>query len=146
MRCLLKQMHRPLNQVWCKVTGSQSRLCLVPAVCNRRPWLQTAGTKRNLSTPPKVCVSVAQLCHLSTISDFWELQRIIICRLINTFQTYRLVRSCNYHTRSLHHIRPHIGRKTAINLAFSIVASRLDYCNSVLYFISETNIAQLQWI
>jgi len=38
------------------------------------------------STPPQVCVSLDQLSHMSTISDFWELQWIIICRLINTSQ------------------------------------------------------------
>jgi len=55
-----------------------------------------------------------------------------------------VVRTCNYHIRSLRHIRPLIDRETAINLACSIVASRLDYCNSVLYGVSETNIAKLQ--
>jgi len=55
-----------------------------------------------------------------------------------------VVRSCNYHIHSLRHIRPLIDRETAINLACSIVASRLDYCNSVMYGVSETNIAKLQ--
>jgi len=57
-----------------------------------------------------------------------------------------VVRSSNYHLhyRSLRHIRPLIDSDTAVNLACSIVASRLDYCNSVLYGISKTNIAKLQ--
>jgi len=55
-----------------------------------------------------------------------------------------VVRSCNFHIRSLCHIRPLIDRETAVNLACSIVASRLDYCNSLLYGVSETNIAKLQ--
>ena len=55
-----------------------------------------------------------------------------------------VVRSCNYHIRSLRHIRPLIDRETAVSLACSIVASRLDFCNSVLYGVSETNIAKLQ--
>jgi len=53
-------------------------------------------------------------------------------------------RSCNYHIRSLHHIRPLIDHETAVNLACSIVASRLNYFNSVLYDASETNVAKLQ--
>jgi len=54
-------------------------------------------------------------------------------------------RSCNYHIRSLSHIRPPIDRETAVNLACSIVTSRLDYCKSVLYMVSsETSIAKLQ--
>jgi len=43
-----------------------------------------------------------------------------------------------YHIPSLRHMRPLIDRKTAVNLACSIVASRLDYCNSVLYGVSKT--------
>jgi len=39
-------------------------------------------------------------------------------------------------------IRPLIDRKTAGNLECSIVASTLDYCNSVLYGVSGSNIAK----
>jgi len=42
-----------------------------------------------------------------------------------------VIRSCNYYIRSLRHIISLIDRETAVNLACSIVASRLDYCNSV---------------
>jgi hypothetical protein len=55
-----------------------------------------------------------------------------------------VVRSCNYHIRSLRHIRPLIDRETAVNLACSTVASRLDYCNSVMYGVTDINIAKLQ--
>jgi len=54
-----------------------------------------------------------------------------------------VVKSCSYHIRSLHHLRLHIDRETAVNLACSIVTSKLDYCDSVLYGISGTNIAKL---
>jgi len=37
-----------------------------------------------------------------------------------------------------------IARDTAVTLACSIVASRLDYCNSVLYGVTDANIAKLQ--
>ena len=37
-----------------------------------------------------------------------------------------------------------IDRDTATTLACSIVASRLDYCNSVLYGVTDANIAKLQ--
>jgi len=52
--------------------------------------------------------------------------------------------SCNYHIRSLRHLRPLIDQETAVNLACSTVASRLNYCNSVSYGVSETNIAERQ--
>jgi len=81
--------------------------------------------------PRFVRVLLAQLCHLSTISDFWELQWIN--HLAFDQHVSDVVRSCNYHFRSLRHIRPLIDREEAANLACSIVASRLDYCNFVLY-------------
>ena len=55
-----------------------------------------------------------------------------------------VVRSCNYHIRSLRHIRHLIDRDTAVTLACSIVASRLDYCNSLLYGVTDANIVKLQ--
>jgi len=55
-----------------------------------------------------------------------------------------VVKSCNYHIRSLRHIRSLIDHDTAVTLACSIVATRLDYCNSVLNGITNTNISKLQ--
>jgi len=55
-----------------------------------------------------------------------------------------VVRSCSYHIRSLRHIRHLLDRNTANTLACSIVATRIDYCNSVLYGISHKNLHRLQ--
>ena len=60
--------------------------------------------------------------------------------------TSDVVRSCNYHMRSLRRIRPFVDYKAAVNLACSIVAGGLDYCNSVRYGVSETSIAKLQQV
>lgn len=55
-----------------------------------------------------------------------------------------VVRACNYHLRALHHIRHLIDREAANTMACSIVCSRLDYCNSVLYGVTDANIGRLQ--
>lgn len=55
-----------------------------------------------------------------------------------------IVQSCNYHIRSLRHIRHLIDHETANTLACSIVASRLDYCNAVLYGVTDRNYKRLQ--
>jgi hypothetical protein len=49
-----------------------------------------------------------------------------------------------YHIRSLRHIHSLIDNDTAVTSACSIVATRLDYCNSVLNSITNTNIRKLQ--
>lgn len=54
-------------------------------------------------------------------------------------QVSDVVRSCNYHIQSLLHIQPLIDCETAVNLT-----CRLDYCNSVLYGVTDTIIAELQ--
>ena len=55
-----------------------------------------------------------------------------------------LISACNYHTWSLRHIRRLIDRETVNTLACSIVATRLDYCNAVLYGVTDKNIRRLQ--
>ena len=57
-----------------------------------------------------------------------------------------VVRTCKYHTRALHHIRPLFTVAAAKSIATSIVGARLDYwhCNSLLYGTSECNLDRLQ--
>ena len=50
------------------------------------------------------------------------------------------------HIRALRHVRPTLARNTPATLACSIVQSRLDYCNSVFYGMSESNVEQLKTI
>jgi Reverse transcriptase (RNA-dependent DNA polymerase) len=51
-----------------------------------------------------------------------------------------VVQSCNYHVRSLRHIRKLIDKDTAATLVCSIVSSRLDYCSALLYGITSKNL------
>ena len=51
-----------------------------------------------------------------------------------------VTRCCHYHIRALRHIRPLLD--TAETIAASIVGSRLDYCNSLLYGVRRLHHAQ----
>src|SRR5258706_214466 len=53
-------------------------------------------------------------------------------------------KSSYYHIRALRHIRKCLSDSDARQIAVSMVSSRLDYCNSVLYRASNSNIAKLQ--
>ena len=55
-----------------------------------------------------------------------------------------VVRQCHYHIRALKHIRPLLTLEASNTFAVSIVGSKLDYCNCVLYGISQTNLDKLQ--
>ena len=52
--------------------------------------------------------------------------------------------SCIYHIRDLRHICRHFDLHSAKLLANALVSSRLEYCNSVLSGIAETDITKLQ--
>ena len=54
------------------------------------------------------------------------------------------VRSCHYHISALRHTRPLLTLDTDKAMAVAIVGSRLDYCNSVLYGMSQANTNRLQ--
>ena len=64
----------------------------------------------------------------------------------NSFDNHvaKVGRACYYHLRDLRRIRKFLSDETAILLANAMVSSRLDYCNSLLYGVSKSNIAKLQ--
>ena len=51
--------------------------------------------------------------------------------------------SCIYHIRDLRCIRRHLDLDSAKLLANALVSSRLDYCNSLLFGIAETDLTKL---
>ena len=55
-----------------------------------------------------------------------------------------VVKASNFHIRALRHIRPMLDRAVANTMACSIVSTRLDYCNSLLYGTKVSNIQKLQ--
>ena len=55
-----------------------------------------------------------------------------------------VVKSCNYHTRAIRHVRHLLTESTAQTLACSLINSRLDYCNSLLHGAPDTTICKLQ--
>ena len=55
-----------------------------------------------------------------------------------------VVRACNFHIRALCHICHLLNQDAANTIACSIVFSRLDHCNTVLYGVTAHNISRLQ--
>ena len=50
------------------------------------------------------------------------------------------VKACAYHTHALRHVRHLLTTELATTIACSIVATRLDYCNSLLYGAPEATL------
>ena len=57
-----------------------------------------------------------------------------------------ICKSANFHLKALAHIRSFLSLSSANLVASSIIASRLDYCNSVLIGLSSYNIHRLQCV
>jgi len=55
-----------------------------------------------------------------------------------------IVRTCFFYIRSLGKIRPYITKKAAASVAVSLVLSRIDYCNSLLVGLPQTQIKRIQ--
>ena len=57
-----------------------------------------------------------------------------------------LCMSINYHLRNIARIRRFIDRATCERVICSLVTSRLDYANSLIYGINKTDLTKLQWL
>ena len=55
-----------------------------------------------------------------------------------------VVKSCHYHMRDLRRIRRYLSISDATALANALISNRLDYCNSLLYDITDKNLKKLQ--
>ena len=91
----------------------------------------------NFPAPPlqnNICPSV-EVKNLSVIFDS-----------DNSFDNHvaKVCRACYYRLRDLRWIHKFLSVETAILLANAMVSSHLDYCNSLLYEVSKSNIAKLQ--
>ena len=56
----------------------------------------------------------------------------------------QICKSCFYHIRDLRRIRRHLSMDTAKMIANSLVTSRLDYCNSLLFNVDDKYMKQLE--
>jgi len=86
-----------------------------------------------LSGNPSLCVSMLSVLQL-------------YCCIVENKPSLSLIdvsRSCHYHIRALHHVRPLLTLDTAKAMAVAVIGRRLDYCNSVLYGMSQVNINRL---
>ena len=61
-------------------------------------------------------------------------------------QVNTVCRTSNYHISALRRIRNNLPMDVAKTVACSIAGSRLDYCNALLYGISDKNIQRLQLV
>ena len=93
--------------------------------------------------PPSVIVAGCPV----NISDRLKLLGVTLDSAL-TFENHvaNVVKACNFHLRALRHLRRSLTRDVANTLACSIVGSRIDYCNALLYGATDKVIEKLQRI
>jgi hypothetical protein len=87
----------------------------------------------------------AHTCQLIPVSNQLKLLGVILDRTLSFDKHVQyVIKSCNYHLLALRHIRHLLTRDVANTLACSLVSTRIDYCNSLLYGSSASVLQSLQ--
>jgi len=86
--------------------------------------------KQVLPAVPSLTVAGVNL----PVSEQIKVLGVILDRRL-TFEKHAIVvaKSCNYHAQAIRHIRHLLTPKLAQTLACSLILSRIDYCNALLY-------------
>ena len=111
------------GQKWKTGTGKQYFTDII-GLSSTAPQLRSAANIREV----KVAGS-----RLQVVPKLKSLGITIDSHLRFDCQAKEVVRACNYHTRALRHMRTVLTDDLAQTVACSIVSSRLDYCNAMLY-------------
>ena len=56
------------------------------------------------------------------------------------------IRACYYHIKNLRRVKRHLTKSIAITLCNALVGSKIDYCNSLYYGITNKQMQRLQGI
>ena len=102
------------------------------------------GTSSRQRTDGRISSVAIGAHHIRTKSNIRSLGVTIDDTLSFGDHVDAICKSTYFHIRALRHIRNSIDSDTAASIACSVVGSRLDYCNSVLYGISGQNLQKLQ--
>jgi len=95
------------------------------------------------STSAMSSVSVASV-DLPVADEMKVLDVVLDRRLSFDRHVTSVARACNFHVQAIRHIRNLLTPELVLTLACSLILSRLDYCNAVLYVAPAGSIQKLQ--
>ena len=139
------QGHQQLTQLESCLSELHSWFCINGLALNpdKSDSIHFATAQRARFTDPVVHVNVAGTT-VPTSDSITTLGVQLDNRLSLNQHVKSLCRSCNFHIRSLRHIRSSLTDDMAKSIATALVSSRIDYCNSLLYGTSGANIDRIQ--
>ena len=109
---------------------------------NKSEAIHFSTAQRARFFEPVAAVNVAGTT-ISTSDSIKTLGVLLDNRLSFTPHIKSLTKSCSYHIQALRHIRSSLTDDMAKSIGTSLISSRLDYCNSLLYGWSKSNTAKL---
>ena len=121
-------------------------------MCSNRLKLNGDKTELTIFSSPRL---QKQLPPVSLTVDGVPIPPQSACRNLGSFFDLRmamdthidnLCKSCHFHLSNIQSIRHLLDIKTTESLIHAFVSSRLDFCNSLLFGISKSNISKLQKI
>ena len=104
------------------------------------------GTRQQVTKIDQSAGIMAMGASVPFVNKIWVLGVTIDSELLFDDHITSVVRACNFHIRAMRQIRHQLNQDVANTIACSIVCSRLDYCNTVLYGVTAYNISRLQRI
>jgi len=105
-------------------------------------WCGSAQQRKNISVKELVLMD-----HRLAVSDSVTCLGILIdADLSFAPHVKRVSAKCFYHLRQLWTIRPALSADNAKMLALALIASRVDYCNSILYRVPAVHVRPLQLV
>jgi len=103
------------------------------------------GTTVQLHAVASAVLSVAVAGVELPVAEKMKVLGVVLDRRL-TFENHitMVARSCHYHAKAIRHIRHLLSTELASTLARSLILTRLDYCNSLLYGSHTSSIQTLQ--
>src|SRR6218665_2181855 len=135
-------------------TSSEDTSRLLMCVEEVTRWLIINGLLLNASKTEAIAFGTRQqLVKRSTDTSLKIGDAIVDVKLLGVIfystlsmdkQVNAVVKACNFHIRALRHVRSCLTPEAARTISIGLVTSKLDYCNSLLYGTSESNLNKLQ--
>jgi hypothetical protein len=120
----------------------QNGLCLNPG----KSEAMFLGTNFQVNKTKSISSILIADSSIAISHDIKSLGIVIDEKLSFDTHVDKLCQSAQYHIRALRHIRSSLTSEVAKSVACSIIGSRIDYCNSLLYGVSEKNINKIQMV
>ena len=103
------------------------------------------SSKFNKTIPPQSTISIGGAI-INSSSFVKDLGVIVDSKLNMEKHISQLCKSANYHLRTIGRSRKFLTKKATECLVHAFISSKLDYCNSLLYGVSNDQLKRLQYI